>query len=425
MAKQDWSSKKSGLFSIFATAVNKKYEDQFDLNDEQVNAQLEDLYDSLPEEWVDSLETNPEETTMQYLKAVQEQQSEEPQYAKKGAKLNYMEKLKKGKSVKKKCKCGCEMEAGGKVCKCCGGGTLQYHKIGGIVKAPKGMFIANIGRNKIAYNTQAKATAAENEFKKLINRTTVTPKVTNYISPIAPRSYTHIPGKNKSPQQVKPTDDTFNPILEHSEIPSTSTTSTQSTTKKNYLSSKGEKAPVNTKVQEWQKKLKAEGFNVGTIDGKWGKKTEAAYNAYMQNRETLKARGSVDDHVSFIEARQGFSRPTTESSQITGTAAQAFYKKGGNIQKKQEGGETWTKSGTGNKSMNPRDWVKSKEEIAFNKKRDNNAAQERMKPKSLKVNAEIVPLKSKDKKDYKKDYIKGVPSEACGGKVKKKLIKKK
>lgn len=75
--------------------------------------------------------------------------------------------------------------------------------------------------------------------------------------------------------------------------------------------------------------------------------------------------------------------------------------------------------------MNPRDWVKSKEEIAFNKKRDNNAAQERMKPKSLKVNAEIVPLKSKDKKDYKKDYIKGVPSEACGGKVKKKLIKKK
>ncbi len=78
------------MFSIFATAVNKKYEDQFDLNDEQVNAQLEDLYDSLPEEWVDSLETNPEETTMQYLKAVQEQQSEEPQYAKKGAKLNYM-----------------------------------------------------------------------------------------------------------------------------------------------------------------------------------------------------------------------------------------------------------------------------------------------------------------------------------------------
>ncbi len=75
----------------------------------------------------------------------------------------------------------------------------------------------------------------------------------------------------------------------------------------------------------------------------------------MQNRETLKARGSVDDHVPFIKARQGFSRPTTESSQITGTAAQAFYKKGGNIQKKQE----------------------------------------------------------------------GVPSEACGGKVKKKLIKKK
>lgn len=134
MAKQDWSPKKSELFTTFATAVNKQYEDKFDLNDEQINAQLEELYDSLPEDWVDSLESNPEETTMHYLKAVQEQQSEETQYAKKGAKLNYMKKLKKGKNMlKKKCECGCEMEDGGKVCKCCGSTTLQKHQQGGLI----------------------------------------------------------------------------------------------------------------------------------------------------------------------------------------------------------------------------------------------------------------------------------------------------
>ena len=36
MAKQDWSPKKSELFTTFATAINKKYEDKFDLNDEQI-----------------------------------------------------------------------------------------------------------------------------------------------------------------------------------------------------------------------------------------------------------------------------------------------------------------------------------------------------------------------------------------------------
>lgn len=70
---------------------------------------------------------------MEYLKAVQEQQTEneDTQYAKKGAKLRYMQKLKP--RVKKKCKCGCEMEDGGKVCKCCGGGTLIKHAQGGKV----------------------------------------------------------------------------------------------------------------------------------------------------------------------------------------------------------------------------------------------------------------------------------------------------
>lgn len=48
---------------------------------------------------------------------------------------------------------------------------------------------------------------------------------------------------------------------------------------------------------------------------------------------------ATSDNAPFVEARQGF--PTPDSSAITGTAAQAFYKKGGTvIPKKEEGGET-------------------------------------------------------------------------------------
>ena len=221
MAKQDWSTKKSELFTTFAAAVNKQYDDKFDLNDEQVNLQFEELYDYLPEEWVDSLETHPEETVAEYLKTTQE-----AQYAKKGAKLRYMQKLKP--RVKKKCKCGCEMEDGGKVCKCCGGGTLIKHAQGGKVVKDK-----------------------------------------------------------------KETDNS----------------------------------------EHWREEDR----------------------------------------------------------------------------------------GTGNNSMNPNDWIKSKEEMDFIKKVNNERRVAKLKPKEpKKINTEIVPLKPKGKKDY----IKGVKFEACGGKVKKKLVKK-
>lgn len=78
---------------------------------------------------------------------------------------------------------------------------------------------------------------------------------------------------------------------------------------------------VNQKIVEWQKKLKAEGFDVGSIDGKWGKKTEAAYQAYIKNKEKLEKVGLPEDNAPFIEARQGF--PTPES---------AYLKKGGKIE---------------------------------------------------------------------------------------------
>ncbi len=87
--------------------------------------------------------------------------------------------------------------------------------------------------------------------------------------------------------------------------------------KQTYLKPKGE---VNSKVAEWQKKLKNEGFDVGKIDGKWGKKTEAAYQDYIKNKERLEKVGFPEDNVPFVEARQGF--PTPES---------AYLKKGGKI----------------------------------------------------------------------------------------------
>ncbi len=106
-----------------------------------------------------------------------------------------------------------------------------------------------------------------------------------------------------------------------------STQSTQST-KSTSVNKKAQTAPINTKVQEWQKKLVSEGFlknDKNALDGKWGKNTEAAYQKYMQNRDVINARGSVDDHVPFVEARQGF-------------------KKGGLISKKQAGGDSTSAS---------------------------------------------------------------------------------
>ena len=105
---------------------------------------------------------------------------------------------------------------------------------------------------------------------------------------------------------------------------------------KNTTKSKG---VVNQKVVEWQKKLKAEGFDVGAIDGKWGKKTEAAYQAYIKNKERLEKVGLPEDNAPFIEARQGF--PTPES---------AYYKQGGKIEFKY-----LKKGGKINGKVNPND----------------------------------------------------------------------
>jgi hypothetical protein len=97
---------------------------------------------------------------------------------------------------------------------------------------------------------------------------------------------------------------------------------------KNTTKSKG---VVNQKVVEWQKKLKAEGFDVGKIDGIWGKKTEAAYQAYIKNKERLEKVGFPEDNAPFVEARQGFPTPESAYLKEGGKIEFIFLKQGGKI----------------------------------------------------------------------------------------------
>lgn len=65
--------------------------------------------------------------------------------------------------------------------------------------------------------------------------------------------------------------------------------------------------------------------------------------------------------------------------------------------------------------MNPKDWIKTKEEMDAIKKSNNEYHVSKLKrPEKTKVNTEIVPLKP-----VKKDYMKLVKTEEKGGPIKK------
>lgn len=126
---------------------------------------------------------------------------------------------------------------------------------------------------------------------------------------------------------------------------------------KNRVGSKTQNAPINSKVVEWQKKLLAEGFDLGKTgaDGKWGKKTEAAYQSYLQNRESLSKVGLLENHnpLGFDVAPAKY--PTTfnkQGGQINNKKSNNMkenlgsiqsildsFKKGGCVKKKQDGGD--------------------------------------------------------------------------------------
>ena len=136
---------------------------------------------------------------------------------------------------------------------------------------------------------------------------------------------------------------------------------------------------VNQKVVEWQKKLKAEGFEVGAIDGKWGNKTEAAYQAYLKNKKALEKVGLPEDNAPFIEARQGF--PTPES---------AYYKQGGKMEFKylKKGGKVNGKTIPNNNDENV---IPTKEEGGV----DMNPNFKKIKPKQTTKPAPIYKPKPK------------------------------
>jgi len=69
------------------------------------------------------------------------------------------------------------------------------------------------------------------------------------------------------------------------------------------------------------------------VDGIWGKKTQEAWEKYEINKEVM---AQIKNNANLPDI--------PESSQITGTAAQAFYKKGGLISKKQAGGDSTSAS---------------------------------------------------------------------------------
>jgi hypothetical protein len=150
----------------------------------------------------------------------------------------------------------------------------------------------------------------------------------------------------------------------------------KSSPKQTYLKPKGE---VNQKVIDWQNKLKAEGFDVGKVDGLWGKKTEAAYQAYLKNKQMLEKVGLPEDNAPFLQPRQGFPTPET-----------AYLKKGGSVKDKRGGDETITKD---YENINP----------AFWKDHQNELAAKRLAPnKKTKPNTSIIPEK-KDKPELTTD----------------------
>ena len=258
------------------------------------------------------------------------QEQPQAQYAAKGT------KLKKLKSMK--CGCGCNMvtvkEDGGKMsskCACNCGGKMKHQK-GGILKAAGGASMKQITDNtisapgKLMRGLQGKVHLNLGSYSKPVEQPLAKP------NPLAPRSTQPIgtiqmPNRPSAKPQGKTnvlptltvTAKRLNPIDD-----SVASQSGNISKSKDRVGSKSQNAPINSKVAEWQKKLIAEGFDLGKTgaDGKWGKKTEAAYQSYLKNRDSLGKVGLLENHnpLGFDVAPAKY--PTT------------FNKKGGTINNK-------------------------------------------------------------------------------------------
>lgn len=280
-------------------------------------------------------------------------------YAKKGMKLKKLQDMKKSSKpelmkkggMKKKCECGCAVvskkEKGGQIveaCSCCGkihstesfqqGGDISKFQHGGQgnlieVGAKKvgdwllgGM--ASIGRNINSGDTQTLSRA----IKKPIAQH-------RFAEPTESSDYdTHV---GRVPNRIAPTTPTTPAVTKKPVSQLVPKNTTQKAPVKNRIN-----APVKDAVSKWQEKLKAEGFDLGKggVDGKWGTKTEAAYQAYIQHKNTINKVGPVEnDNAPFTEQRQGFN---PAENNYYGNAES--FKKGGSMKKKivkkQSGGDS-------------------------------------------------------------------------------------
>jgi len=135
---------------------------------------------------------------------------------------------------------------------------------------------------------------------------------------LKPKTQVNTPTK----QEVKPTQKTTTPTKQATTVNNQKATvkpkeEVKTAPKQTYLKPKGE---VNQKVIDWQNKLKAEGFDLGKVDGIWGNKTEKAYQAYLTNKQTLEKVGlpetnklSIKDNAPFTQERAGFN-PNSNTS---------------------------------------------------------------------------------------------------------------
>lgn len=517
-------TKKQQLFPYFAY-----------LYSQQLNPEKYGQVNSI-EEWTKLIQESPEDiekitaaagelgeedwTSLEQQYA--EAQEESVQFAKKGAKLKQLKQgavknankevntavskpvitqAKKGMKNPKRCKCGCELvtvkEDGGKLtskCACgCSTKKLKKHQTGGQVV--KKSYITQPGQKPFERSSfiPNKGIITPTEF---FSNLSTKPNSPQHYLPYSKKTDTFNGGVLPDVVAIAPRKTTIGSKTNPVKLPEVTVTAQD--LKKKAIS--------NPKVVEWQKKLKAEGFDVGKVDGIWGKDTEKAYQAYLtkQNKpaeqepqrdtEMYRVQGEGWDRsannarVPFTQPRADFnpsyndyykkqkdfgtSRPNLNidsynnqeldnlgkvdpellnqlfNSQVLSkglgykSISSQIFKKGGQVTKaeggafirpygntnlnkpqpkpllptdklkiKEKGGkvvkgqkgldtdETWEPSevGTGNNSMNPKDWTPTKKEIAI-KKAANPVGKGvlKLKGKPIKKNyAEIVPIKPK------------------------------
>ena len=351
----------------------------------KIGEEFDSLSDSALKEDADFMEYYSE-----VVNNLQSQKENNAILAKKGAKLKKLQALKKSPKAKK-CACGCDLitfkEEGGKLstkCSCnCKGGKVSKKEDGGILKYQNP--IAGLAYQQSQYNKRKAAHADKYKTKK-VSKPQKDKIITVEKAPAKFQTKYEKYAKTYTPEDVQKIMDTpytkarvLPEVIVRPQTKTTAPTVSQKTTSKVVApvapakstkvtvpakSAKSAKsattattakaavttkvntkaAPVRNAVTKWQEKLIAEGFDIGKTgaDGKWGKKTEAAYQAYLQNQAKIKKVGTVENDPGVnIESIKSIPSPIVAPTQINSALANIMsglnlsnlYKKGGLIKK--------------------------------------------------------------------------------------------